>query len=361
MSESQDKKPERFIEVGGKCGDYFRRNIIFPLSESKKAMQTIIEKTNKRDAYYCVYFFDQKDRKKGTKYLAPLYFDIDGDIHTDAGYEDTRMAALSLIQILQSELRLKLNEISVFFSGSKGFHIMVPSTVLKIPFSSKLNLIYKSFILYLQTKVEHGKLMDTKIYDNKRLIRIPNTINEKTGLYKVAVTASQLRSFTKEQLLEYAKEPKPILKIETSVNQEAATRFLDIVRKTTHTAPQRHTTDWQIPTEIKKLPMCMKVLLSTQIQKGGRNNMLALLASVLIQNGYQGEKAISVLQTWNYNNEEPLEDKEVLQTYLSAERMAKEGKRYGCTSIREQGLFAPRQLCTKCPIYLRQQEGAHHG
>lgn len=350
---------ECYIEVGGKCGEYFRRNIIFPRSKSLKAMDTILKRTNKTDAYYCIYYFDQKDRKEGTSYLAPLYFDIDGDISTEEGFAHTKYAALSLIQVLQTELRLTLKEIALFFSGSKGFHIMVPSSVLRIPFSKRLNITFKTFVLYIQNRIEHGSLLDTKIYDNKRLIRIPNTINAKTGLYKVAITPSQLRSFTKEQLLAYAKEPKPLLQIDSKENPEAASRFVDILRKIS-AAPTRHRTEWGIPHEIKKLPICMKILLNTPVAKGGRNNMAALLASVLVQNGYQGDTALSVLQMWNDQNEEPLEEKEIMQTYLSVEKMAREGKRYGCTSIRELGLFAPRSVCTKCPIYIRQQE-IYHG
>ena len=57
----------------------------------------------------------------------------------------------------------------------------------------------------------------------------------------------------------------------------------------------------------------MKILLNTPVAKGGRNNMAALLASVLVQNGYQGDTALSVLQMWNDQNEEPLEEKEIMQ------------------------------------------------
>ena len=199
---------EAYMEVGGQCGKYFRRNMIFLRSQSKDALLHILMKTDGKDAYYCTYLFDKQDRSEGTKFFSPLYFDIDGDITTDEGFENLRMAVLSLVTNLSMDLHLKTNEMKFYFSGSKGFHVFVGARVLAIPACENLNQIYKAFVQHIKQKVEHGELIDTKIYDNKRLIRIPNTINGKTGLYKIPIQYSELRTIKREELLKKASEPQ---------------------------------------------------------------------------------------------------------------------------------------------------------
>ena len=349
-----------FMEVGGKVGDYFTRNKIFPTDQRQQGFQKIIEMCKNTDVYYCTYIFDKADRSEGTRYFSPLYFDIDGDITTDEGFEALRMAVLSLAAALGMEIRVKASEMKFYFSGSKGFHVLVPPSVLGIVPHPKLNALYKSFVIYMKQKVMNGELIDTKIYDNKRLIRFPNSINSKGGKYKIAVSYEDMRNLTREQLLEKASSPQPEIQTSMQLNQEAAARFRELLQNLIERSKAVHkdVRQYELPAEAQKLPICMKSILNTAVSKGGRNNTLAMIASILVQNGYHGEQALQILHAWNSHNDEPLPDREVDVTYASAEKTAKAGKRYGCTSIREKGFFAPREVCPKCKIFQKQQRGA---
>jgi len=342
---------EGFIEVGGKCGNYFTRNMVYPLNNRQKAFADLKKKTGGRDMYYCTYVFDNKTREKGTRFFSPLYFDIDGDIQTDEGFERVRLAALSLATILNIELRLNVNEMKFYFSGGKGFHVFIDPRILGVKPSTKLPALYKLYVSYLSRKIENGALLDTRIYDSRRLIRFPNTINDKTGLYKIPITYNQLRTLTREQLFSLAKNPQQEYVTSVKFNQEAASRFVDKLREMAQEQAQPTSSNIHIPSSAQKLPLCVKHLLSTTVDKGGRNNTLALIASLLVQNGYVGDVAISILQDWNMGNAEPLTDHELITTYNSAERMARAGRGYGCSSIRQQGAFAPREVCPKCKIF----------
>lgn len=342
---------ESYIEVGGRCGEYFRRNLVFDKANSKTAILTIMAKTGGTDAYYCTYLFDKKERGEGTKYISPLYFDIDGNISTDEGFESLRMAVLSLVIHLDMELRLKANELKIYFSGSKGFHIFVSAKTLGIKPHEKLNIIYKLFVQHMQKIVEHGELIDTKIYDNKRLIRIPGTVNSKTGLYKIPIQYSELRTIKREELLERARTRQPEYKQSTETNVEAAARFRECVQKLAKTSPQRSCGKREIPKTKQSLPVCMRYLLQANVAEGGRNNYVAMLGSILIQNGYSEEEALNILMAWDSNLDKPLGEQEVLTTLKSAARLAQEGHGYGCTSIREKDVFRPREVCTHCRIY----------
>ena len=194
-----------FIEVGGRCGEYFRRNVIYPLGQRMDAVSKIRGLTGGSDMYYCTYIFDQQARGEGTKYYSPLYFDLDGDIRSDEGFEALRLAVLSLTTNLCTELRLRREAIKFYFSGGKGFHLFISPRVLQLKPHEKLNMIFRVFVQYMKNRTEHGELIDTKIYDNKRLIRMPNSVNRKTGLYKIPIQYSELRTITRKALLEKAK------------------------------------------------------------------------------------------------------------------------------------------------------------
>lgn len=340
-----------YIEVGG-GNKYFTRNIIYPLDKRQKAFEEIRTKTDGVDMYYCTYVFDKEDRSEGTKYYSPLYFDIDGSIDSDESFDKTRIAVLSLIARLNVDLRIKASEIKVYFSGAKGFHIFINPRVLGIKPSATLNVFYKAFAMYMKSHIEHGDLLDIKIYDNKRLIRFPNTVNGKTGLYKIPVTVKELRSVKRDDILSRAKTPQQEYAVSDIFNSEASSRFKDLLKTLCNKQTKRKHNC--IPESTQKLPPCARFLFYAHAEKGERNNMVALLSSILAQNGYTGDRALNIIYSWNENNPDPLEDHEIEATCRSTERMAAAGKGYGCSSIREKGLFPPRQVCINCKIYKSQ-------
>ena len=68
-----------------------------------------------------------------------------------------------------------------------------------------LNQEFKNLAIWLQQQ-STSPIIDTAIYDRKRLLRIPNTINSKTGLYKVPITIQNLYDFSLTDMINYAKE-----------------------------------------------------------------------------------------------------------------------------------------------------------
>ena len=342
-----------YIELGGVKNGYFIRNRIYPKEEAVSAIKKLREECNNTDIYCCTYIFDKKERKQGTHYLSPLYLDIDGDISTNEGFEQVRRAVLSLSAVLSIELGIKPNEIRYYFSGSKGFHLLIAPTVLGIKPSEDLNIIYKKFVLYLKSKVFNKELVDTRIYDNKRLIRLANSINAKTNLFKIPVTREIISSISRETLINMAKKPQGEYQVSTQLNIEAQTKFQRIISKINKNKIHKNksTVPIQIPAKAIPLPICIKHIVESGSKRGTRNNTLAILASVLVQHGFNRQQGGKIIMAWNVNNEEPLQPNELRLTYMSAEKMAREGKRYGCTSIRALDLFETRNVCPNCKIY----------
>ena len=113
----------------------------------------------------------------------PLYFDLDGDLRTRRVYKELKRSVRAVINWFK-QWGLTEQEIEIYFSGSKGFHVIIPEKVLDIKPSADLNRINKAIAMFLKTEigVEH---LDTGIYDRRRVLRLPGSVNFKTGLYKM--------------------------------------------------------------------------------------------------------------------------------------------------------------------------------
>lgn len=345
---------ELFAEFGGRKSDgYFMRNKVYPLKKTGTALKALRQINGNKDIFYCTYIFNNANREPGTKYISPLYFDIDGDISTDESFERVRMALLSLIAYLNVDIGINYNEIKIYFSGAKGFHIFISPSVLGIRPNKELGSLYKYFVIHAKDKIANGDLLDTKIYDNRRLIRLPNSINAKTGLYKIPVTYDKIRNIRRQDLLELAKQPQQEYEPSKELNEKAAAQFRKIIKHSLERETRANTVRHAIIADApQKLPICMKYLLSEPVAEGNRNDTLVVIASVLVQNGYSMEDTLQILYEWNSMNNPPLPQKEIRTTCRSMlNRAHAERGGYGCSSIRRVGFFNPQNVCSKCKIY----------
>ena len=78
------------------------------------------------------------------------YEDMDND------FESLKSEVFRITGFLEREIGLGKNEIELYFSGAKGFHIVVPPDVLGIEPSTNLNEIYKSWANYLFNTYDIG-------------------------------------------------------------------------------------------------------------------------------------------------------------------------------------------------------------
>lgn len=334
-----------YIELGGKDGDIFRRKIIINIKDKEQ----VLKRQNFSDTYSTIYRYDNKNQDMAN-IIGPLYIDLDiNDLKQD--FEKLKRDVLLLCRRLKTMFHLTDDNLQIFFSGSKGFHILVPHTVFGIKPSKDLNDKYKLIALELKSYTI-TKSVDTRIYDSKRLFREPNTINSKTGLYKIQMTLNQVRNFTYEQLIERAREPQFIGIPNTEYNEKADIAFNSLIEEIKER--QRKTVNHKVARQMlekKELLPCVKYILQHGAQKGGRNNTAMALASALYQREPDNQQGIlEVMQTWNYKKlDEPLSDKELETTVLSAYRNVQDGRRYGC------GAFMDMGICVKgCPVKIKR-------
>nr|DAR39478.1 MAG TPA: Bifunctional DNA primase polymerase [Caudoviricetes sp.] len=329
------------VEYGGVQNNTFRRNIFGEQNDEN------IINSFESDTYCTIYKYDNENIDS-CNFIAPLYLDLDID-NIEEDYNKLIRDLKILIHKLITEFHVEQNDIQIYFSGSKGFHLIISENIFGFEPGRTLNKDLKKVAVYLKAYTL-TKCIDTKIYDYKRLFRINNTINSKTGLYKVRVLYNDLINMSYDELIDYASKPKDIESDDYLYNDKANESFTNLIEKLNKR--DREKINIQVAKEYirkKELLPCVKYILQNGSPNGQRNNSTIALANSLFQVGYNQDEVIEIITTWNETkNEEPLPDREIRATIKSAYNNSKQNIYYGCSSFREL------DVCVKgCPIYKR--------
>ena len=331
-----------YTEFGGLANNgFFNRKKYIKLDDAElKQKEEAFFKKYSKDQYQCIYFYEDIENIEKCKIYGDLYFDLDGNVYNFEGFSKIREDALQLLTFFL-DIGLKENEIELYFSGAKGFHIIIPAKVLGIIPSTNLNELYKAWAQYLSAFYSITSL-DMGIYDRKRLLRIPGTVNSKTGLKKVRISHKLLRDSTSfRELLFKLSLGGDIPNIhEETMNGPAAVEFYKRSQNYYKNARKNKNSDSKpikLPEHKEELLPCVKYGLETGASVGNRNNTLVILSSAVLQSGYKLEEALEVMYGWNQANEQELEPEEIENTVRSAYTMLLSGKKYGCGAIKELG------------------------
>ncbi len=190
--EDNKSKEGAYVELA--TGSVENRNIVVPFTDTLRYIEDNIDK----QIYRSYYFYDysklasssdgvKTSEYEGERYIRDLHLDFDGD------------DALTLVRDTVNKL-VKLNVppsfIKVYFSGCKGFHVWMPDL---FGFDSYEEC--KRTLLELFPKADHMPLA------KNGLIRLPGTLNAKSGLYKAEITKKGLYDLTLAEIKQRAKAP----------------------------------------------------------------------------------------------------------------------------------------------------------
>lgn len=331
-----------YIEMGGmydiKGSKHFGRKLFV----TPDKMSEVRNRFNNTDVYATAFSYNNEDQNQSDLF-GPLYLDLDLDIQTESDYLVLKKDLVSIVTYLDMNYGIPSKYIKFYFTGKKGFHLIIPSQVFDLKPDSNLNIYYKEIAkeLNLATVTE---LIDTKIYDKKRLLRLPNSINGKTGLYKVPITYTQIISFNFEQIKEYASTPKSNIIVTVEPCDKAIKRLSEIKDMITKPKAKEYNGPIrEINIDDVKLPDCITKILEDGAQEGNRNNTTIILASAFLQQGVSYQETLDMVTYWNdVANSPSLPDNEINITVASAYQQVQDGRRYGCSSIRECGLCVGR-------------------
>ena len=145
-----------------------------------------------------------------------LWFDLDAEGHLERAQAECE----SLADVLTSRYQVAAGELLFFFSGSKGFHVGLPTVLWTPAPSPDFNRVARHF-------AEHAAelaavAIDGGVYDKVRAFRSPNSRHPKTGLHKRRLTLAELAG-PLDAILELAKTPAPFkLPTVTKTSETAA-------------------------------------------------------------------------------------------------------------------------------------------
>lgn len=153
-----------------------------------------------------------------------VWFDID---RTDL--EAARRDAARLCLRLIERYSLDDDALLIFFSGSKGFHLGLPTDLWQPSASLTCHRTARRLAEGLAAAVQ--VTIDGGVYDKVRAFRAPNSRHPKTGLHKRALTLDELTRLSVERIQDLAREPLAFdMPTTTTRSEQAAADWFDAVQ-----------------------------------------------------------------------------------------------------------------------------------
>jgi hypothetical protein len=100
--------------------------------------------------------------------------------------------------------RYQIDDLPIWFSGSKGFHVALELTH-KPPPTMGFHRTAKAFAELIAAAA--NVQIDTSVYDANHIIRLPNTLHPRTGCYKRLLNADDLMRISVEGIRQHAARP----------------------------------------------------------------------------------------------------------------------------------------------------------
>ena len=254
-------------------------------------------------------YYKENNRIGGYKgVVCPKIFPIDIDCGGDL--ELSLMVCKEITGMLVHVLDVDRSSFKIFYSGSKGYHIEIPGTLFEITPAPQKEICrrFKSIALKL-----HGSV-DDKIYKPNMLWRCANTINSKSGLYKVQIHYNELHSLSTSEVLELAKSPRFLEYvdcIEWVSDDTLGALWAQTLVEVQKPRPDRQNT--AIFTSDNPLEVPNGVL------RGNRNEKCFEIALNCRSHGYGIEDAKEFILKWNRGNIPPVKNHyELTRTIESA-------------------------------------------
>jgi RecA-family ATPase len=238
-----------------------------------------------------------------------IRFDIDrsDSENQQDNIKNAQADAKQLIERLRN-LGVKDEFIRCYFTGKKGFNVEISSKLFGLEPSENLNEVVKSIAL----KIADGVDVDAKIYDKVRLFRIPNSIHEDTGLYKIPLTVDELFSHDEIEIIDLATSRKPFPKSFklNSVEAQDNLKAIYLEAKENLNKPSTPTTPIDLSSPPANTKLCYWKILNEGVDKTnpGRHVAALRLAKFLkLDLHYTDDICFSILQQWDNKNRPPLQ------------------------------------------------------
>lgn len=248
------------------------------------------------------------------KVWAP-YFPIDLD-HPEL--EPALEAARHLSRVVLEDWQINPDAMQIYFSGSKGFHLMLDTRLFGKMFPSKnLPLVFDSMRRHLAQEIPEQlrQTVDLAIKDRVRLLRLPNTVHEKSKLNKIILSIDELNRMSADEIRRHARTVRPLAltdetgflsKVEINENTAAAEFFQRVQRQVKKLTRKPFRYRFKRPADLERIEFpCagLQAIWESHIEPGSRNNCAIRLASELRLLGLSTDETHEKIMEWNERND----------------------------------------------------------
>ncbi|HEY7559517.1 MAG TPA: primase C-terminal domain-containing protein [Candidatus Binatia bacterium] len=242
-------------------------------------------------------------------------------------------AAGRLASFVLDRWRIDPRALQIYFSGSKGFHLMLDTRLFgKIAPSRHLPLIFDSLRRHLAQELPEPlrDTVDLAIKDRVRLLRLPNTMHEKSKLYKIILGADELQNLGADEIRACARQVRPLEHTDESgfvshvaigQNAAAAEMFRRVSVQVRKIMRKPFVYHFRRPEDLQRIEFpCagVQAIWESHIEPGQRNNCAIRLASELRLLGLDANQAGDKLFEWNERNDIELPADEIHGVVRSA-------------------------------------------
>jgi hypothetical protein len=316
---------------------------------------------------------EQYRGEKALPHWTPLYFDVDAE-----GDLDKALAlARALVTFFAGTLGLPPEAVRVWFSGSKGFHVLVGPTALGIEPSPTLTVDMKAVALGLCRSLrDHGAPdleTDVAVYSLPRMLRAADQINPKSGLFKVELSHEELHQLSADEIVALARAPRgnllPGSLWDIPLVAPAAAWWADQLaqaqrprqfrRRTAELTGERLRPDGFVVDELLSpdMPDCIRRIIATSVAPGRRNRCELQIACWAKGAGRSLADAIALLAQWAQMNRPELSSAAAAGHAESVARTVYAGPHYdfSCAASRLVARdIGPGADCGSCQVVRRR-------
>ncbi len=277
-----------------------------------------------------------------------MYLDFDRPLESEGDFDKIRADVMVGIRYLKLILAIEEDQIQIFFSGNKGIHLTVSGHVLGLTPHVSLNQIYREIALDVQRYVQYDTL-DLRVYDDKRMFRMVNSLNKKGNRHKIRITHEELEKLSLAEIRKIAEQPRLMPAPSLITSKRAKLALEKYIQKWTERATAAKEFQGKIR-KLEKLPPCIKAMEEKVFREtiDERNNSGTALASFYFQQGMERDEALARMIVWGENNcspSLPRRDMEIITNSVYNGQY-----RYGCGEFERLS-----GVCDKanCPIFNR--------
>lgn len=247
---------------------------------------------------------------KGEFYMNVLWIDIDNSSDLKSSHREAK----SLVAKLISDYLVLPEQIYICFSGCKGFHIGLHSSLFGgFPSSSDLPQKIKRLV---STVTQGIKSIDIGIYNHNRSFRAINSCHPKSGLYKIGITYEDLMNKSLDEIMFAATEPNVAFRFSAERAPQRINKKLEDIWQFSSFSE-----DFSHEISDKKVASSSDSGLFSPANEGERNNKLFKQACMLFDKSqFRFGDVLQITSNFNIASGNPIQEAELYNIVRSAQQ-----------------------------------------